>query len=157
VTDIERGRHWGTRVGHSLDVVAEMPRYVDDDSIVIGLRVAAVDAFFIHYRGLIEFLTDEENKRYIRSGDYLGASTCQRSTPSRPLSAWRNSGDDLAISARTNLTRPTSTNAVSSTHRRKCRPRSRRDVTDTEEVTASIPASFVGGLVTRRQPWSNEA
>jgi hypothetical protein len=30
-----------------LNVIAELPRYVDDAAFPVGLRVAAVDAFFI--------------------------------------------------------------------------------------------------------------
>ncbi len=72
VVDTERARRWGIRVGHSLNVVAELPRYVDDPMIPLGLRVAAIDAFFIHHRLLIEFLTRKRDQRDIRSHDYVG-------------------------------------------------------------------------------------
>jgi hypothetical protein len=49
-------KHRAKQVGHSLNVIAELPRYVDDAAFPVGLRVAAIDAFFIHLRLLIEFL-----------------------------------------------------------------------------------------------------
>jgi hypothetical protein len=51
------------QVGHSMNVIAELPRYVDDLAIVVGLRVAAVDSFFVHLRLLIEFLVKPPDRR----------------------------------------------------------------------------------------------
>lgn len=67
----ELARRRGFQVGHSLNVIAELPRYVDDPDIVVGLRVAAVDAFYIHLRALIEFLVKPRDTRDIRRHDYV--------------------------------------------------------------------------------------
>jgi hypothetical protein len=61
--------HRAIQVGHVMNVVAELPRYVDDKTPPLGLRVAAVDAFFTHLRGLIEFLT-KNDPRAIGWRDY---------------------------------------------------------------------------------------
>lgn len=37
-------------------MIAELPSYTDDDAVPPALRAAALDAFFIHLRALIEFL-----------------------------------------------------------------------------------------------------
>jgi hypothetical protein len=68
--DVELARERGKQVGHSLNVVAELPRSVDDRSFPMGLRVAAIDAFFIHLRLLVEFLTHRPDTRDIRCHDY---------------------------------------------------------------------------------------
>jgi hypothetical protein len=68
----------------------------------------------------------------------LRAPTSRR-TPK--IAGWRNSGDDLAIGTPARHPRPTNTNAMTSTYVLKRRPRSQPDVTDTEEVTGSIPVS----------------
>src|SRR3954453_22911986 len=54
--NVPLSRHRGVQVAHSLNVIAELPRYVDDVSVPIGLRVAAIDAFFVHARAFAEFL-----------------------------------------------------------------------------------------------------
>jgi len=63
-----------------LNVIAELPRYVDDAALPVGLRVAAIDAFFIHLRLLIEFLIKKPNRNHpaihrddYASGFYLGS------------------------------------------------------------------------------------
>jgi hypothetical protein len=66
----ELARQRGSQVGHSLNVIAELPRYVDDNSIPVALRVAAIDAFVIHTRLLTEFLIKPADKRDIRRHDY---------------------------------------------------------------------------------------
>jgi hypothetical protein len=55
-----------------LNVIAELPRYVDDAAVPVGLRVAAIDAFFIHLRLLIEFLIKKPNRDHpaIHRDDY---------------------------------------------------------------------------------------
>jgi hypothetical protein len=60
------------QVAHSLNVAAELPRYVDDGAFPFGLRVAAIDAFFIHLRLLIEFLIKQPDIRHpaIHRDDY---------------------------------------------------------------------------------------
>ena len=47
-----------------------MPSYVNDRTIPLGLRAAAIDAFFIHLRLLIEFLIKSRDDRAIRRHDY---------------------------------------------------------------------------------------
>jgi hypothetical protein len=39
--DIQLARQRGTQVAHSLNVVAELPRYMDDRTVPVALRVAA--------------------------------------------------------------------------------------------------------------------
>jgi hypothetical protein len=65
-------RHRAKQVGHSLNVIAELPRYVDDAAFPVGLRVAAIDAFFIHLRLLIEFLIKKPDRAHpaIHRDDY---------------------------------------------------------------------------------------
>jgi hypothetical protein len=55
-----------------LNVIAELPQYVEDAVFPVGLRVAAVDAFFIHLRLLIEFLIKKPDSRHpaIHRDDY---------------------------------------------------------------------------------------
>ena len=48
------------QVGHVMNMIAELPRYVDDRALSLGLRAAAVDAFFDGLRALTEFLTKED-------------------------------------------------------------------------------------------------
>jgi hypothetical protein len=43
-----------------MNMIAELPRYVDDRALSLGLRAAAVDAFFDGLRALTEFLTKED-------------------------------------------------------------------------------------------------
>jgi hypothetical protein len=52
------------QVGHSLNMVAELPNYVDDVAFPVGLRVAAVDAFFVHLRLLAEFLVKKRDQHH---------------------------------------------------------------------------------------------
>jgi len=56
VTDDPLTRQRAHQVAHSLNVIAELPRYVDDAQFPVGLRVAAIDGFFVHLRLVIEFL-----------------------------------------------------------------------------------------------------
>lgn len=65
-------RRRAVQVAHSLNVIAELPQYVEDTDFPIGLRVAAVDAFFIHLRLLIEFLIKKPDSRHpaIHRDDY---------------------------------------------------------------------------------------
>jgi hypothetical protein len=56
-------RQRARQVGHSLNVIAELPRYVDDQSIPIGLRVAAIDSFYVHVRLIAEFFVNEPDRR----------------------------------------------------------------------------------------------
>jgi hypothetical protein len=72
VTDVPLTKHRAKQVGHSLNVIAELPRYVDDAAFPVGLRVAAIDAFFIHLRLLIEFLIKKPDRAHpaIHRDDY---------------------------------------------------------------------------------------
>jgi hypothetical protein len=65
-------KHRAKQVGHSLNVIAELPRYVDDAAFPVGLRVAAIDAFLIHLRLLIEFLIKKPDRAHpaIHRDDY---------------------------------------------------------------------------------------
>ena len=54
--DAELTRRRGIQVGHSLNMIAELPHYTHDPDVPAALRAAALDAFFIHLRLLIEFL-----------------------------------------------------------------------------------------------------
>ena len=54
--DAELGRRRGIQVGHSLNMIAELPHYTHDPDIPVALRAAALDGFFVHLRLLIEFL-----------------------------------------------------------------------------------------------------
>ncbi len=56
VMDSGLARRRGTQVAHSLSMVGELPRFVDDSIYPVALRVAAIDAFFVHLRLVIEFL-----------------------------------------------------------------------------------------------------
>ena len=72
MTDVPLTKHRAKQVGHSLNVIAELPRYVDDAAFPVGLRVAAIDAFFIHLRLLIEFLIKKPDRAHpaIHRDDY---------------------------------------------------------------------------------------
>jgi hypothetical protein len=83
VTDDPLTRQRAGQVAHSLNVIAELPRYVDDTQFPVGLRVAAVDGFFVHMRLLIEFLVNQPDLRYpaIHRDDYAaGFSLAQVDT-----------------------------------------------------------------------------
>ncbi|MBO0807967.1 MAG: hypothetical protein J2P32_06650 [Actinobacteria bacterium] len=67
--DVELARWRGYQVGHSLNMIAELPAHVDDPQTPKALRHAAVDAFFIHVRLLRDFLI-EKNSRAIGWRDY---------------------------------------------------------------------------------------
>lgn len=54
--DAELMRRRGIQVGHSLNMIAELPHYAHDRDVPVALRAAALDAFFVHLRLLIEFL-----------------------------------------------------------------------------------------------------
>jgi hypothetical protein len=64
VVDDPLTRRRAVQVAHSLNVIAELPQYVEDPVFPVGLRVAAVDAFFIHLRLLIEFLIKKPDSRH---------------------------------------------------------------------------------------------
>lgn len=49
-------RRRGIQVGHSLNMIAELPHYAYEPDLPEALRAAAFDAFFIHLRLLINFL-----------------------------------------------------------------------------------------------------
>jgi hypothetical protein len=68
---IPLARRRGTQVAHSLNMIAELPAYVDDRAIPVALRAAAIDAFFIHLRLLIEFLIKRRDNRAISRHDYV--------------------------------------------------------------------------------------
>jgi len=72
VIDDPLTRRRAVHVAHSLNVIAELPQYVEDAVFPAGLRVAAVDAFFIHLRLLIEFLIKQPDSRHpaIHRDDY---------------------------------------------------------------------------------------
>jgi hypothetical protein len=72
VTADPLARRRAEQVAHSLNVIAELPGYVEDTEFPIGLRVAAVDAFFVHLRLLIEFLIKRPDRRHpaIHRDDY---------------------------------------------------------------------------------------
>jgi hypothetical protein len=72
VADDPLTRQRAGQVAHSLNVIAELPRYVDDAQFPVGLRVAAVDGFFVHMRLLIEFLVrpPDLNHPAIHRDDY---------------------------------------------------------------------------------------
>ena len=55
-----------------MNVIAELPRYLDGAAVPVALRVAATDSFFIHLRLLIEFLTKKPNLTHpaIHRDDY---------------------------------------------------------------------------------------
>jgi hypothetical protein len=69
--DVPLARRRGTQVAHSLNMIAELPAYVDDRAIPAALRAAAIDAFFIHMRLLIEFLIKPDDDRAICRRDYV--------------------------------------------------------------------------------------
>ena len=54
--DVATARRRASQVGHSLNMIAEMPSYVEDVAYPLALRAASLDAFFVHLRLLIEFL-----------------------------------------------------------------------------------------------------
>jgi hypothetical protein len=64
VTDVPLSKRRAVQVAHSLNVIAELPQYVEDAAFPVGLRVAAVDAFFVHLRLLIEFLIKKPDSRH---------------------------------------------------------------------------------------------
>lgn len=72
VIDDPLTRRRAVQVAHSLNVIAELPQYVEDAVFPVGLRVAAVDAFFVHLRLLIEFLAKKPDSRHpaIHRDDY---------------------------------------------------------------------------------------
>ncbi|HUY48400.1 MAG TPA: hypothetical protein VMV92_22170 [Streptosporangiaceae bacterium] len=72
MADVPLEQRRAVQVAHSLNVIAELPRYVDDAAVPVALRVAAVDAFFIHLRLLIEFLIKRSNPGHpaIHRDDY---------------------------------------------------------------------------------------
>ncbi len=75
MTDAPLKQRRAVQVAHSLNVIAELPRYVDDaGAFPVGLRVAAIDAFFIHLRLLIEFLIKKPDPHHpaIHRDDYAG-------------------------------------------------------------------------------------
>jgi len=74
VTDAPLEQRRAVQVAHSLNVIAELPRYVDDTAVPVALRVAAADAFFIHLRLVIEFLIKKPNLAHpaIHRDDYAG-------------------------------------------------------------------------------------
>jgi hypothetical protein len=49
-------RRRGIQVGHSLNMIAELPHYAYNPDVPKALRAAAFDAFFMHLRLLIDFL-----------------------------------------------------------------------------------------------------
>ena len=49
-------RRRGIQVGHSLNMIAELPYYAYNPDVPKALRAAAFDAFFMHLRLLIDFL-----------------------------------------------------------------------------------------------------
>lgn len=49
-------RRRGIQIGHSLNMIAELPHYTHDPDVPAVLRAAALDAFFVHLRLLVEFL-----------------------------------------------------------------------------------------------------
>ncbi len=63
-------RAWGVQVAHSLNMIAELPPYVDDNTVPMALRVAAIDAFFVHLRNLSEFLVKPWDRRLIHRRSY---------------------------------------------------------------------------------------
>jgi hypothetical protein len=75
MTDDPLARQRARQVAHSLNVIAELPRYVDDTQFPVGLRVAAVDGFFVHMRLLIEFLVKPQDLKYpaIHRDDYTAS------------------------------------------------------------------------------------
>ncbi len=68
--DGQLARRRGTQVAHSLNMIAELPGYVDDATIPVALRVAAVDAFFGRLRLPIESLVKPWDHRLIHRRDY---------------------------------------------------------------------------------------
>jgi hypothetical protein len=54
--DAELMRRRGIQAAHSLNMIAELPHYTHDTAVPTALRAAALDAFFVHLRLLIEFL-----------------------------------------------------------------------------------------------------
>jgi hypothetical protein len=72
VTDVLLVKRQAKQVGHSLNVIAELPRYVDDAAFPVCLRAAAIDACFIHLPLLIEFLIKKPNRDHpaIHRDDY---------------------------------------------------------------------------------------
>jgi len=74
VTDVPLEQRRAVQVAHSLNVIAELPRYVDDTAVPVGLRVAAIEDFFVHLRLLIEFLVKRPDPHHpaIHRDDYAG-------------------------------------------------------------------------------------
>lgn len=72
MTDVPLEQRRAVQVAHSLNVIAELPRYLDGAAVPVALRVAATDSFFIHLRLLIEFLTKKPNLTHpaIHRDDY---------------------------------------------------------------------------------------
>lgn len=72
MTDDPLTRQRAQQVAHSLNVIAELPRYIEDAQFPVGLRVAAIDGFFVHLRLLIDFLIKKQDPKYpaIHRDDY---------------------------------------------------------------------------------------
>lgn len=94
--DTELARRRATQVGHSLNVIAELSRYVDDPNVVVGPRVAAIDAFHIHLRLLIEFLIKGPDNRDIRSHDYARNFRLDAALNDRLSGAWKRASQQVA-------------------------------------------------------------
>jgi hypothetical protein len=74
-----------------LNVIAELLQYVEDAVFPVGLRVAAVDAFFVHLRLLIEFLAKQPDSRHpaIHRDDYARGFNLGEVVPSSVELRWR--------------------------------------------------------------------
>lgn len=81
VTTPELKRTRLRQVGHSLNMIAELPRYVQDPRVSYGLQVAAVDSFFVHQRLLIEFLVRRQAQNDIHRDDYTTGFSLQTIDP----------------------------------------------------------------------------
>src|SRR6266508_3285263 len=139
--------HRAIQVGHSMNMVAELPRYVNNESWPVGLRVAAIDAFFTHLRNLIEFLV-KQPKRTIRAMDYAGDFQVNEKPLRRRLLnsySFACSHVDHLDKART----PTATAAVLQTV-----PLTQLQA-HAEDVFTAMDA-FVQHLKTRRNPYAAE-
>ena len=59
-----------TQVGHAMNMVAELPRHVGDESIPPGAQIGCLEAFFLNLKLLIEFAALPRSRK---SGDNIHA------------------------------------------------------------------------------------
>jgi hypothetical protein len=62
---------WSTQVGHSLNLIAELPQLAFNEDVPTGAQVACIDDFFSIVRALVEFLVRPRRTRDIHRHDYV--------------------------------------------------------------------------------------